>query len=93
MGGCPRVAEAIAELFGGEIAPFLEQETVIFSNIRGLLAEQFARLSATEQALLFWLAVVREPLGVAELQAMLMPPVAGERGPGGVAATLARRAE
>src|SRR6266849_512338 len=70
------VAEAIVELFGGEIAPFLQQETVIFSNIRSLLAEQFARLSATEQALLFWLAVVREPLGVAELQAMLVPPVA-----------------
>ncbi len=70
------VAEAIVELFGGEIAPFLQQETVIFSNIRGLLTEQFARLSATEQALLFWLAVVREPLGVAELQAMLVPPVA-----------------
>ena len=71
------VAEAIVELFGGEIAAFLQQETVIFSTIRDLLAEQFARLSATEQALLFWLAVVREPLGVAELQAMLVPPVSG----------------
>jgi WD40 repeat protein len=69
------VAEAIVELFGGEIAPFLQEGEVIFSNIRDLLAEQFARLSATEQALLFWLAVVREPLGVAELQAMLVPPV------------------
>jgi WD40 repeat protein len=49
---------------------------VIFSNIRELLAEQFARLSALEQALFFWLAVVREPLGVTELQAMLAPPVA-----------------
>jgi hypothetical protein len=60
---------------GGEIAPFLQQETVIFSNIRGLLAEQFAQLSALEQALLFWLAIVRELLAVAELQAMLVPPV------------------
>src|SRR5437588_3394408 len=70
------VAEAITELFGGEIAPFLQQETVIFSTIRDLLAEQFARLSVLEQALLTWLAVVREPLGAAELQAMLVPPVA-----------------
>jgi WD40 repeat protein/transcriptional regulator with XRE-family HTH domain len=70
------VAEAIVELFGGEIALFLQQETVIFSNIRELLAEQFTRLSVLEQALLFWLAVVREPLGVPELQAMLVPPVA-----------------
>lgn len=70
------VAGTIVELFGGEIASFLEQETVIFSNIRELLDEQFGRLSATEQALLFWLAIVREPLGVVELQALLMPPVA-----------------
>ncbi len=70
------VAEAITELFGGEIAPFLQQETVIFSTIRDLLAEQFARLSVLEQALLTWLAVVREPLETAELQAMLVPPVA-----------------
>src|SRR2546421_1666518 len=66
------VAETITELFGGEIAPFLEQGEVIFSTIRDLLAEQFARLSATEQALLFWLAIVREPLGVDELQERLI---------------------
>src|SRR5256714_4661651 len=71
------VAETIAELFGGEIAPFLEQGEVIFSTIRDLLDEQFARLSALEQALLFWLAIVREPLGVDGLQALLVPPVAG----------------
>ena len=69
------VAEVIVELFGGEIAPFLREETVIFSNIRDLLAEQFDRLSALEQTLLFWLAIVREPLSVVELQAMLLPPV------------------
>jgi transcriptional regulator with XRE-family HTH domain len=77
--GCPLalkiVAEVIVELFGGEIASFLQQETMIFSNIRELLAEQFARLSATEQALLTWLAIVREPLAVADLQVMQVPPV------------------
>src|SRR5439155_24690256 len=68
--------EAICELFGGEISSFLEQDTVIFSSIRDLLAEQFTRLSALEQALLFWLAIVREPLGVVELHALLVTPVA-----------------
>jgi cell division protease FtsH len=48
------VAEVISELFGGEISSFLEQGTVIFNTIRDLLAEQFTRLSALEQALLFW---------------------------------------
>src|SRR6266566_3823695 len=70
------VAEAISELFGGQISSFLEQDTVIFSSIRDLLAEQWTRLSALEQALLFWLAVVREPRGVAQLHALLVTPVA-----------------
>src|SRR6266704_1338694 len=73
------VAEAISELFGGEISTFLEQDTVIFSTIRDLLAEQFTRLSALEQALLTWLAVVREPRGVVELHALLVTPVADEQ--------------
>src|SRR5258707_1947933 len=46
------VAEAIVELFWGEIAPFLQQETGIFGNIRDLLTDKFARLSALGQALL-----------------------------------------
>jgi WD40 repeat protein/transcriptional regulator with XRE-family HTH domain len=70
------VAEAISELFGGQISSFLEQDTVIFSSIRDLLAEQWTRLSALEQALLLWLAVVREPRGVAQLHALLVTPVA-----------------
>jgi WD40 repeat protein/transcriptional regulator with XRE-family HTH domain len=70
------VAEVISELFGGQISSFLEQDTVIFSSIRDLLAEQWTRLSALEQALLFWLAVVREPQGVAQLHALLVTPVA-----------------
>src|SRR5438270_6590711 len=70
------VAEAISELFGGEISSFLEQDTVIFSTIRDLLAEQFTRLSTLEQALLFWLAVMREALDEGSLHAQLVPPVA-----------------
>ncbi|GHO76859.1 hypothetical protein KSD_46300 [Ktedonobacter sp. SOSP1-85] len=70
------VAEIIVELFGGEISAFLEQETVIFSTIRDVLAEQYSRLSALEQALLIWLAIGREPLHIVELHMMLIPPVA-----------------
>ena len=40
------VAQTIVELFGGEIAPFLEQGEVVFGGVRELLAEQFDRLSA-----------------------------------------------
>ncbi len=69
------VAEVITELFGGEIAPFLEQGEVIFSTLRSLLAEQFDRLSPLEQALLTWLAIAREPQVAAELQRVLVTPV------------------
>ena len=70
------VAETIAELFGGEIGFFLKQDLVIFSSIRNLLAEQWTRLSALEQSLLIWMAIVREPLDALELHALLVAPVA-----------------
>jgi WD40 repeat protein/transcriptional regulator with XRE-family HTH domain len=84
------VAEVITELFGGAIAPFLEQGEVIFSTLRSLLAGQFARLSALEQALLTWLAIAREPLTVTELQAVLVTPVS-ETQVGEVLESLQRR--
>jgi WD40 repeat protein len=67
------VAESICDLFGGQISSFLQQDTGIFSNVRDLLAEQWSRLSILEQALLFWLAVVREPVTVEKLHALLVP--------------------
>jgi WD40 repeat protein/transcriptional regulator with XRE-family HTH domain len=68
------VAETIVELFGGEIAPFLEQGEVVFGGVRELLGEQFARLSALEQTVLLWLAIVREPVSLEELLAVLGAP-------------------
>src|SRR5205807_6154240 len=65
------VAETIVELFGGEIAPFLEQGEVVFGGVRQLLGEQFARLSATEQTVLLWLAILREPVSIEELLSVL----------------------
>ncbi len=65
------VAQSIVELFGGEIAPFLEQGEVIFGSVRDLLDEQFVRLSAVEQTVLLWLAILREPVSIEELLAVL----------------------
>ena len=70
------VAESICDLFGGQIRSFLEQVAVIFSSIRDLLAEQWSRLSTLEQALLFWLAAVREPVTSEDLHALLVTPIA-----------------
>jgi transcriptional regulator with XRE-family HTH domain len=69
------VAETIVELFGSEIAPFLEQGEVVFGSVRQLLDEQFARLSADEQTVLFWLAILREPVSIEEVLAALATPL------------------
>src|SRR5215831_8489511 len=52
------VAQTIVELFDGRIAPFLAQGEVVFGGVRALLDEQYARLSALEQSVLAWLAIL-----------------------------------
>ena len=69
------VAQTIVELFGGEIVPFLEQGEVVFGGVRELLEEQFARLSTLEQSMLFWLAILREPVRLEEVLAVLSTPM------------------
>jgi WD40 repeat protein/transcriptional regulator with XRE-family HTH domain len=69
------VAQTIMVLFGSEIVPFLEQGEVVFGGVRELLAEQFDRLSAVEQTVLLWLAILREPVSIEELLAALATPL------------------
>ena len=69
------VTHTIIDLFDGEIAPFLEHGEVIFGGVRELLSEQFARLSALEQSLVLWLAVLREPSTLDELMDVLATPM------------------
>src|SRR5712692_6865313 len=69
------VARTIVELFDGQIALFLEQGEVVFGGVRALLDEQYARLSATEQSVLLWLAILREPVSLQELLAVLGVPL------------------
>jgi WD40 repeat protein len=68
------VAETISQRFDGKIAPFLSEDLVIFGNITNLLDEQFARLSPLEQTVICWLAIVREPVTLDELRAVLITP-------------------
>jgi WD40 repeat protein/transcriptional regulator with XRE-family HTH domain len=70
------VAETIADLFGGAISPFLSGSTILFGSITTLLSEQWERLSALEQTLLWWLAILREPVTLEELQAVLVTRLA-----------------
>src|SRR5256886_1762620 len=71
------VAQTIAELFGGEIGPFLAGGRAVLGSLAALLDEKVARLSALEQTVLSWLAIVREPVTLEELRAVLVAPLPG----------------
>jgi WD40 repeat protein/transcriptional regulator with XRE-family HTH domain len=66
------VGETINDLFGGEIDQFLSGGVVVFGSITDLLDQQFTRLSRLEQMVLRWLAIVREPVTINELLALLV---------------------
>ena len=69
------VATSIQELFGGEITVFLAQDTAIFNGVQKLLDQQFNRLSALEQSIMYWLAINREVTKISELAADIVPVV------------------
>ncbi len=72
-------ATSIQDLFDGDITTFLSQGMVIFNGVRQLLDQQFARLCALEQTLMYWLAIAREWTTVEELLEDIMPPVSRNR--------------
>lgn len=69
------VATTIQQLFGGDVAQFLDQGTPIFGDISDLLTQQFNRLTSLERQLMVWLAINREWVSLASLQADLVPIV------------------
>ncbi|MBW4608007.1 MAG: hypothetical protein KME22_12495 [Hassallia sp. WJT32-NPBG1] len=69
------IATTIQELFAGNITEFIAQGTTVFGSIHDLLDEQFHRLSALEKDLMYWLAINREPVTLAELRSDLVLPV------------------
>jgi WD40 repeat protein/transcriptional regulator with XRE-family HTH domain len=69
------VSATIRELFAGDIGAFLREETILFGGIEDLLAQQVARLSPLEQAVMVWLAVAREPVEPDELRTHMVQPV------------------
>jgi len=71
------VGESIREVFGGDIAAFLDGpgSITIYGGIRRLLAEQIERSSPLEKTMLRVLAVEREPVTLGELIVDLGPSV------------------
>lgn len=70
------VASNIRELFSGSVSNFLKQGiTLITSDVSFLIEQQFQRLSAAEQELLYTLARIRQPVDVGRLQQELTPNI------------------
>ncbi|GAB1545478.1 NB-ARC domain-containing protein [Scytonema sp. NUACC21] len=73
------VASTIHDLFNGNIVNFLSWGTVIFGDILKMLNQQFNRLSNLEKELMYWLAINREPITLAELASDLLSAVLPSR--------------
>jgi hypothetical protein len=69
------VATTVQKLFGGDIQAFLASGTGVFSNLQDLLAQQFDRFSPLQQQVMYWLAINREGVTPARLQAEFLPAI------------------
>jgi NB-ARC domain len=69
------VATTIQELFGGNIDEFLEQDTIVFGDIREILDQQFNRLSALEKQILYWLTLNQNFVSLRKMQKDMIPRV------------------
>lgn len=67
------VTPLIQSVFGGNIAAFLSQNTLIVGDrLRVILKQQFKQLSGLEQDILYWLAIWQEPVSFSRLQTHLL---------------------
>ncbi len=73
------VASTIREVFGGNIAAFLNEGTVLFGGIRDLLDQEFQRLSGFEKIILSWLALAREWVTFSDLVEESAQPVSRKK--------------
>jgi len=69
------VAQAVSDLFSGDLDRFLQEGELIFNGIRPVLHQQMGRLSPLEHLLLTWLAVLREWTPLDTLVQVLHPRV------------------
>lgn len=69
------VATTIRDLFGSDISNFLSQGAVVFGDIQNLLDQQWSQLSPLEAEIMYWLAINREPVAIAELKSDLVSPI------------------
>ncbi len=65
-------SEPILEVFGGDIARFLQEEVSAFGDINELLDQHFHRLSDEEREIIYWLAIERDTVALDDLRENLV---------------------
>ena len=70
------VSQLIQEVFGGDGIAFLQEKTIIFSDIRYIFNQQFERLSNLEQEIVYWLAIEDRAVTLLDLQRAFTPQIA-----------------
>lgn len=70
------IASMIQEVFAGNVAAFLDQNTLVLGDrLRGLLAQQVNCLPELETEVLYWLTIAGRPLPLSQLRGnLLFPP-------------------
>ncbi|MBW4646753.1 MAG: AAA family ATPase [Goleter apudmare HA4340-LM2] len=67
------VTPLIQSVFGGNIAAFLSQNTLVIGDrLLAILKQQFEQLGDLEQEILYWLAIWQEPVAFSRLQTHLV---------------------
>ncbi|WP_427159724.1 NB-ARC domain-containing protein [Aliinostoc sp. HNIBRCY26] len=67
------VTPLIQSVFGGNIAAFLSQNTIVIGDrLRAILKQQFEQLCDLEQNILYWLAIWQQPISFSRLQTHLL---------------------
>ncbi|MEP6515582.1 NB-ARC domain-containing protein [Microcoleus vaginatus] len=61
------VATLIQDLFGGSVSEFLSYDTLFLGDLESLLHQHFARLTASEQQAIAWLANTPEPADISKI--------------------------
>lgn len=62
------VSSTIQSIFSHNINKFIQQDMLVFSDIKDVLDEQFDRLSQIEKEIMYWLAIEREWVELNSLQ-------------------------
>jgi len=69
-------ARHIDEVFFGDLSEFLQEGKPVFEDLRELLDWHFERLSEQEKEIVYWLAINRESMSLAELREDIFSPSA-----------------